>query len=195
MGRIHLLQTIRRCLSVQGSVVVLCSIVDDQFVFGEEEAVALHLPRPLDDFLRFFLRQFWQVVNEFPGVGGVGDDEAELELVRPDHFPIEVVSLHHQHVLNWFLPIAEFEGQSNRPQLQKVRAQVVLDDSGGRVVAVLDTLVVNVLILHLHQRYPRHHVPDLEASKLDVGPIVRQLTQEFSCWLLQISDIVWVDAL
>ena len=54
---------------------------------------------------------------------------------------------------------------------------MILDNSHIRVVIVADILV-DLLLWHLNEHDIRYTVPNLEAAKLELGPVVSQFAEE-----------------
>ena len=90
----------RESESLEWSVVVLSTIMDDQLAFSKEEGVRLHLVWCVYDLLFLLVGQVWQIILELPLVRTVWDHEAKFERVVAQYSASEVVSFHHLHVLN-----------------------------------------------------------------------------------------------
>ena len=136
---------------IQRGIVILCSVVNYELIFCKKETVTFHFPGRLDDFLLFLLSEFRQVVNEFPRILTIRNDKAKLELVRSNNFPLEVMPLYHEHVLNRFFSITESQSKSNGLQFQEIWTQMVLDDSRSWVVCVFDTVIIYIFVLYFNQ--------------------------------------------
>ena len=172
----------------QWRVVVVSSIMYYEFVISKEEGVAFDLPGRLLYLDALLVRQLRQVVDELPGVGAAGDHEAELEVVRADHLPPEVVPLHHLHLVDGLRAIRKVQRQSHGPQQQEVRPQVVLDDPSRGVVVVAERAalsIVHLVVLDLHEGVAGDDVSDLEPAEPQLGPVVAQTAQEFLGRLLK----------
>ena len=55
--------------------------------------------------------------------------------------------------------------------------------------------MVLLFIRHIHQSNVLSHLSNLEASKLKLSPVVRELAQESVSRLLQLLDIIYSDLL
>ena len=163
-----------------------------QFFVCEEETVTLDLPGSLNNFLLFLGCQRWHVVDELPRVVGVWYDETELELIWSKNAPSEIVALDHLHLVYWLSSNSKIQGESNSLEFEEVWAQMVLDNSCCGVI-IFTGLVVNILLRNINQSDTWCNVSDLEASKFELGPVVRKFAKELVCWLFQLLHVVCGD--
>lgn len=154
--------------------------MDYEFSVCEEEAIWFHFPWCCNDFRHLFRWQLGKVVDELPGVGWVWYDEAEGEVVRSDHFSTEIMPFNHFHVLDGLLSDSKVKCKSYSFEVEEFRTQVILNNANIRVIIVADILV-DALLWHLNKHDIRYTVPDLEAAKLKLWPVVSQFAEESIC--------------
>ena len=75
------------------------------------------------------LRQLRDGVDRLPVVGGVGNAKRKGELVALDQPLPEVVPLDHREVLHRFAPNRKRQARSHRLQLEKLRPEMVPNQS------------------------------------------------------------------
>ena len=124
--------------------------MDHQFAISEEKAVGFDFPGRLLNFLLLFFAQIRQIVNKLPTICGVRNHESELKRKFANALVAEVVPLDHFHVLDRLGAYAEVHRQAYSFQLEKVRPQVVLDQTLRRVVVLYKSVVFHIIFWHLH---------------------------------------------
>jgi len=87
--------------------------VDHQAAIGKVKTVTLDFPGCLRDFLLFLISKIRQIINELPGIGGVGDHKAKLKTKLSDAATSEIVSLDHLHVVDRFGTYAEIHSKTH----------------------------------------------------------------------------------
>ena len=175
--------------SEQGLIVVNGPSVYDQFALGKEVAVRLDLPRRFYYLLLLLRAQLWQVVDEIPRVRRPWDDEAEVKAVLADDLAAEIMLLDHLHVFHLRIADAELQVQSDRAQEQKLRTEVVFDDTRVRVVWIGKILLVG-LGRDGDQRHIAVAISDAEALELKLRPVVGEFAQETVRRLLQRFHVI-----
>ena len=143
------------------------------------------------DFDALLVCEFGEIVDKLPRVGATGDDETEFEVVGTDHFAPEVVPFNHLHLINWLGTVGKVQGQSDCPQEEEVRAEMILDNASRGIVFIAESAILTVvdfIIFYLNQSVAGDYVPNFEPSKFKLSPVIRKFAQEFLRWLLQILD-------
>ena len=147
--------------------------MNNQASLREVEAIALDLPRSVDNLLLLLWRELRQVVAELPLVGAIRDHKSEPEAEFLDDSATEVVPLDHLQVLDWLGPNAELHRQADRLELEEIGAKMVLDHPLRRVVLFLQgSRVINLINGHIYEHNVGDHVTDAESLEGHLGPVV-----------------------
>ena len=110
--------------------------MNNQFSFSKEIAVGFYFPRSFNYLFFFFWRQFRQIINKIPGVGRIWNYKPELKPILPENLAFKIMFLYHFHILYGLISNAKSQSEAYCFQFQKLRPQVVPDDSSVWIIFV-----------------------------------------------------------